>query len=332
MANIPIQRSFVAPGNYTFTVPEGMTQVNIACCGGGGGSAVSGSSNYSYGSFDIDRAIAGSGGGSGVSNIIGVNGGEGGNASQTARGIGPGTSATGGAGGSPNGSSGGVAYDNDGWTTSAGGAGRALGFSGASGNYGRGGNVGKGTSDGFWACGASGGSGGYATGTYAVTPGQVLNIYVGDGGDSAINHITGHWTGWTYSVEKGISGFVIISGVSNVDKTVYGNNITKNSSIAQTNFSNIYAKSSHIAPLQINELRNAIDLLDSYVTHIDNCGNCGRTNCCQVQCGCQSQICQSQGCQTQSCQSQCKTQIDCYSIPNCNCDCNCNDSDSGGGP
>ena len=61
MANITIQRTFLAPGDFSFTVPQGMTYISIVCCGGGGGSAASGSTDYTAGSLDVDRAVAGNG-------------------------------------------------------------------------------------------------------------------------------------------------------------------------------------------------------------------------------------------------------------------------------
>lgn len=55
-----------------------------------------------------------------------------------------------------------------------------------------------------------------------------------------------------------------------------------------------------VKQIHINEINAAITKLNTYVTNVDNCGNCDPSNCCQ---SCQTTTCQSSSCQSYSCQS-----------------------------
>ena len=83
--------------------------------------------------------------------------------------------------------------------------------------------------------------------------------------------------------------------------------MAKNGTINKTNFTDpTLTISTKVKQVHIDELKNAISKLQTYVKNVDNCGNCSQSNCCQ---SCQSTTCQS-------CQRQ------------CNCNCNCGDCDS----
>lgn len=332
MATVHIKRSFIAPGDYSFEVPSGLSNIYATCCGGGGGSAVSATSNSSGAGYDTCRATAKNG----DSSYIKINGeiklnaggGGGGNVSQVGRNAydgDPHLDVHPGAAGSPNGNPGKIAYDSSGgecgdWTTASGGGGRTL--NGV--EYGRGGNVGKDSSEHMWASGVSGGSGGYITGgPYPVSEHQIIYIHVGDGGNPSINRSTLLWKKYSFYIEKGKSGFVIIWGDRNTYSKVPGDNITKNSAINKTNFKTLIPKVDHVSNEELSKLRSAITLLEAHVAHVDNCNNCNPKNCCELECGCQSQICQSQNGSSQSCQSECKYIGNCYTPVDCvyNCDC-----------
>nr|DAT81570.1 MAG TPA: hypothetical protein [Caudoviricetes sp.] len=113
-----------------------------------------------------------------------------------------------------------------------------------------------------------------------------------------------------------------------------------NSKIPHTVFTDENAISKR-SPLQVKaihleELRKAIDNLESYGNQVDNCGNCTYCQTCQ---GCQTcQKCQSETCQSTPCQT-CQTySIHCQNNCSGNCsqckqchdyakDCNCNCGD-----
>ena len=217
--------SYTTPGTYTWTVPEGVTQIRVAVAGAGGGGAVAsgqvivsagtgGTSSISYNGQEYVKATGGTGGyirsvnGSHNSNVHG-------NSNPYA-----------GQGGSPNGRNGGARYDlneNDGGILQPG-AGWALGFTGQTGDYGKGGYARhKWNIYGVWICSATGGSGGYDTGYITVTPGQELTVNVGAGGAGAIDIAPSASS--ACSVTPGRDGYVYIEYDYIIKEHVlYGNN------------------------------------------------------------------------------------------------------------
>jgi len=102
--NIPdyTEKSWTTAGTYTWTVPEGVTKVRVAVCGGGGGSAMN------YGSYNGYKAVAG--GSSSFGNLVTATGGNGGQALSSYDGETGGAYGYGGNGGSPNGNAGTAGY------------------------------------------------------------------------------------------------------------------------------------------------------------------------------------------------------------------------------
>lgn len=85
--------------------------------------------------------------------------------------------------------------------------------------------------------------------------------------------------------------------------------MAKNGTINKTTFTDpTLSTSIKVRQVHIDELKNAITKLQTYVKNVDNCGNCSASNCCQ-------------SCQTTTCQKNCSCQR--YSS---NCNCNCDDS------
>jgi YD repeat-containing protein len=159
-------RSWTTSGTYTFTIPNGVTSLNINAKGAGGGGGGGGDWDCNYGTF-------GSTGGSTTIQYQSV-----------IR-----ASANGGFGGSPGGDDASVAAGGAGGT----GTGTLSGQTVAPGSGGgeitggapNGGYGGWGASDGWgWNSGngGGGGSGGLVSGTLSVTPGTVVTIMVGAGG------------------------------------------------------------------------------------------------------------------------------------------------------
>jgi len=94
--------NWTTAGNYTWTVPEGVTKVRVAVCGGGGGSALN------RGGYNQYYAVAG--GSSSFGNLVTATGGEGGRALSNYDGDMGGAYGYGGNGGSPNGNAGSAGY------------------------------------------------------------------------------------------------------------------------------------------------------------------------------------------------------------------------------
>lgn len=86
--------------------------------------------------------------------------------------------------------------------------------------------------------------------------------------------------------------------------------MAKNGTINKTSFTDpTLTTSIKVKQVHIDELKNAITKLQTYVKNVDNCGNCSQSNCCQ---SCQTTTCQScQTCQRKNCSNTC----------NCNCCC-----------
>ena len=152
-ANDPIQ-SYTTAGSYTYTVPDGITSINVLVIGGGGASGGSG-------------AGAGNGGPGGNSafGAITANGGSGG-------GAGPNTPGAGGAGGTGSGG-------DNGWNGKTGetGTGSGVVYIDNTAFYQT-----YGDSAGHYGWGDGGGGGATRFGTLSVTPGQTFSVTVGNGG------------------------------------------------------------------------------------------------------------------------------------------------------
>jgi len=151
--NDPIQ-SYTTAGSYTYTVPEGITSINVLVIAGGGASGGSG-------------AGAGNGGPGGNSafGTITANGGSGG-------GAGPNSSGAGGAGGTGSGG-------DNGWNGKTGetGTGSGVVYIDNTAFYQT-----YGDSAGHYGWGGGGGGGATRFGTLSVTPGQTFSVTVGNGG------------------------------------------------------------------------------------------------------------------------------------------------------
>lgn len=188
-ASIPpyTEKSWTTPGNYTFTVPAGVTRIRVAVCGGGGGGA-------KYPSRE-GRVTGGTGGNSFISTSntnFQATGGTGGYSAQLFDEY-NGTfnySISKGLGGSPNGRDGNTTSMSS--NTPSGGTGFSLSFELTNGSYGKGGN-----GNSSWS--GSGGSGGYNSSYLSVIENINLTITVGKGG-------TGGGNG-----SAGTSGFVLIA-------------------------------------------------------------------------------------------------------------------------
>ena len=142
------EKSWTTAGTYTFTVPQGVTRVRVAVCGGGGGGQYGDPNRYGYAENGGDSTAFG----------VTATGGEKGYRRQ------------GGTGGSPNGVNGNHAQ----WYTK----GFALSFSLSDGDYGKGG----GGDGGGEYCG---GSGGYDSTYVNVVSNNTYSITVGVGGKKA---------------------------------------------------------------------------------------------------------------------------------------------------
>lgn len=176
------EKSWTTPGTYTWTVPAGVTRIRVAVCGGGGGGRAS-----------IDNGTASSGKTSSIkrsnTELLKATGGSGGrtqskwmqdNDNNWTEYYG-----YGGTGGTPNGKNGGSHSQSSG--SVSGGAGFALNFNLANGNYGKGGNASGSMAQ------AGGGSGGYNTSYLEIISSETLTIVVGEAGGN------------------GTSGFVLIA-------------------------------------------------------------------------------------------------------------------------
>lgn len=190
------EKSWTTAGTYTFTVPQGVTRIRAAVCGGGAGAISKGNSDN----------FTASGGGNSSFGTISATGAPSNNAANTAdknRGYG-------GAGGTPNGRNGQIHYYADLFTGGVGpnhvdgqvngGAGFGLSFTQENGKYGRGGG---GYITSYRGC-AGGGSGGYNTGYVDVTPNQTISVVVGAAGSNY--NVT---SDCTMNVNP-VSGFVLI--------------------------------------------------------------------------------------------------------------------------
>lgn len=213
------EMQWTTAGTYTFTVPQGVTRIRVAVCGGGGGVAYCGDT-------DGDRRAytAGTGGTSSFGSLISATGGNGGsfvmNSSYETDDYWVYTfSGNGGAGGSPNGNAGNFVYQNQfGYKqtlTSTGGTGFSLSFTkvNTSDGYGNGGYA---TVYGhnypmyyqIGAANAAGGSGGYNTGYVDVTAGSTYSITVGGAGANSIGNVEGDGSGTPTNAK---SGFIYIA-------------------------------------------------------------------------------------------------------------------------
>ena len=208
------EKSYITPGTYKWTCPEGITRVRVAVCGGGGGgSASSDCSLGEYYSHINGKAnySASAGGASSFGTLITASGGTG---SVSLSAIQYGDNGDThfficeyGVGGIPNGRNGNKNDDAHN-TVIYGGKGFDINFNMTAGNYGTGGNgiVANIKYPGNDSSGAGGGSGGYNTGYVTVTPNTTYTITVGAGGAKS--------TQTEYSSSQGtdgIGGFVLIA-------------------------------------------------------------------------------------------------------------------------
>lgn len=158
------EKSWTTPGTYTWTVPNGVTKVRVAVCGGGGGGGAT---------SNISSRTGGTGGSSSFNNTISASGGKGGYARMDMDDYTSNItySYDGGAGGTPNGRKGSSGFGN----SHSGGTGFNLSFDMTNGTYGQGGSASRSVNSG-------GGSGGYYTDFSDVISSQNYNIVVGNGG------------------------------------------------------------------------------------------------------------------------------------------------------
>lgn len=181
------EKSWTTAGTYTFTIPQGVTRVRIALCGGGGASATD--STYTK--------QAGSGGISKFGDLIKASGGGGAwkdgyyNDTEDFN-----SSSRGGGGGVPNGRNG--VRGNGAMTKTQG---FKLSFDLTNGDYGSGACV---LNSPF---GSSGGSGGYNSNYVNVTPNMTYPVVVGDGGKAIKD---------SNSEQNGTSGFVMVAYGGNI--------------------------------------------------------------------------------------------------------------------
>jgi hypothetical protein len=221
--------SYTTAGTHTFTVPAGVNRVRVAVCGGGGGSAA----GTIYNTNNHASATGGNGGASSFGDLISVNGGTGGKVvskeyrwtddeGYTWRDkIWDTANCAGGTGGSPNGKNGtfGDVWSSDykgmsGCNTSAitlnGGGGFSLAFANTNNTsgYGKGTGLTVNPPANYMrhTMAASGGSGGYNTGYFDVTPNSTYTITVGAAGENKTNSLNG---AVTYNNAQ--SGFVLIA-------------------------------------------------------------------------------------------------------------------------
>lgn len=195
------EKAYTTVGTHTFTVPEGVSRIRVAVCGGGSGGIVD------YG----DTAHTSTGGTSSFGDLITATGGKNqatigqyttynGKTGNTYTGykVTSGSSV----GGTPNGKNGVEAVYNNNGKVWAYGSGFALGFTMADGSYGKGGDCYEYYYSGY---AFTGSSGGYNTGYFNVTPGTTYSITVGAGGQGYYYH---HDYGIGYA---GTSGFVLVA-------------------------------------------------------------------------------------------------------------------------
>lgn len=188
------EMQWTTAGTYTFTVPQGVTNIRAAVIGGGAGATVCGEDD------DDNRSYTGySGGASSFGDLLTATGGNGGtviiDAGYDGENYNQSGTGSGGKGGTPNGNDGNctVKYADDSRHTSTGGSGFALSFTKTleSGGYGNGGYAtvanGRGVT-----VNAAGGSGGYNTGYVTVTPGNTYSITVGAGGGYRCDYFEGN--------------------------------------------------------------------------------------------------------------------------------------------
>lgn len=166
------EKSWTSPGTYTFTVPQRITRIRVAVCGGGGGGALAG--------YRGGENQAGGGGLSKFGDLISATGGSGGYSFNNSFS----KNSYNGAGGVPNGVEGST-------------KGFALSFVKGDGSYGAGG-----TSPII----AIGGSGGYNTNYVNVIANTTYSLTVGVGGKKAYGSNAD-----ATLVGDGTSGFVLIA-------------------------------------------------------------------------------------------------------------------------
>lgn len=229
---------YTTPGTYTWTVPEGVTQVRVAAVGGGAGGLTVQDGGYhskpSSAGPNGYSATAGSGGDSRFGNFV-AKGGMGASARVRLYDF---REANQPSASSPNGRLGEVVsarnFDRPGYTCWAnpknpvkGATGFALGFTMQNGSYGAGGDSGHyfdsdQTND---QVGIGGNSGAYNVGYVNVTPGQNVQIVVGAGGRGAMSKQD--WEYGRYDVTNGTSGYVYIEYTYSLKEDVLNTNETK---------------------------------------------------------------------------------------------------------
>lgn len=198
------EKSWTTPGTYNWTVPEYVYMVNVAVCGGGSGG------NTTDDSYGARVTNSGPGGDSSFGDLITAEGagavwasinnpidgyqwnGRTYSGRSWVRWDSPYTSR-------------GTAICGDHVTAQRGAQGWALGFNSVRGSYGSGGLAYTGNPDDNCVA-ASGSSGVYRTGSFPVTPGQVIPIAVGAGG-ARLAYVPDTGT----NTAAGTSGFVLIS-------------------------------------------------------------------------------------------------------------------------
>ena len=201
---------YTKAGTYTFTVPQGVTRVRVAVCGGGGGQATVtiGHSGW-YEDFNaIAPFSAGNGGTSSFGSLVSATGGTGGVVKTY-------MVRTNGSGGTPNGNAGtGGGYGDHSNSTSVGGSGFLLSFTKTtnSSGYGTGGGCSFNTNSGDnIGANASGGSGGYNTGYFNVTSGATYTVTVGAAGSAAHKNMGSYSWIVQNNVTGRTGGFVLIA-------------------------------------------------------------------------------------------------------------------------
>lgn len=207
-------------GTHTFTVPAGVTRIRVAVCGGGGGYAAVNLGHYGW--FTDFRLYtpytAATGGTSSFGSLISASGGVGGTIARIYSSSDQGycLQETNGSGGSPSGaagSGGGNGYNSA--TTCYGGEGWAYNFNGSHNGrntWGCGGscylNSGRGDQIGAT---AAGGSAGYSSRYFNVTPGTTYSVVVGGAGDPAYINLGGYGDTVPTNTTNAWGGFVLVA-------------------------------------------------------------------------------------------------------------------------
>lgn len=203
------EQSWTTAGTYTWTCPPNITRIGLVLIGGGAGATVCGeddNDNHAYTGY--------SGGSSSFGDLLTATGGSGGSISIIA--IAEDNyyyydcSGLGGKGGTPNGNGGNFKESSFRYptVTSTGGSGFALNFTKTleSGGHGNGGYATVSGGSGVVVT-AGGGSGGYNSGYFDVTPGRTYFLTVGAGGANRVDYFEGK----SYTMYNSKSGAVLIA-------------------------------------------------------------------------------------------------------------------------